>query len=321
MSRSTRKRTWLQIVLLLSLAWALPALAGDETLDELISQVGPDYAEAYLSPLIHGFGINTNTALYHTARIPRSRLTFNFGLVAMAARINDADKSFRLVRSVNLSDLLQPGDDGYGEQGQLVFEGPTVFGDESRKGTVTAYWHGIPVFQQEAINSLVDMDYVLLATPQLSVGGVAGLRATLRWLPSVTMGDMGKLSYKGFGLSYGAGGLLPTLPFDAMVGFFFQSLDVGESLHTSADSYFAAVSKTFALLTVYAGAAKESSTMDVDYTFVGDGSQSTHIAFSVDGAQGGRGTLGATLNLGVKVNAEVAFGKMTTYSAGLLFGI
>jgi hypothetical protein len=59
----------------------------------------------------------------------------------------------------------------------------------------------------------------------------------------------------------------------------------------------------------------------VTYTYQGeDGSTPSDISFSIDGVQTARGTLGATLNLGVKLNAEVGFGKLTTYSAGLLFG-
>jgi len=305
---------------LLVMAWAIPSRAGDENLDELIEQVGQTYAEGYLAPLIHGFGINTNTGLYHTASIPKTRLKFSVGLKAMATRLGDGDKAFQIVETVDLSQFGEPGDPWYGEEGTLVLSGPTVFGDESEKGSVTAYWNGIPIFSQEGVTSLVDMDYVLLLTPEVTVGGIAGLQATLRWLPTMTMGDMGDLSYMGFGAAYGVSNLMPTLPFDAMVGFFFQNLDIGESLRSSASSYYAAVSKSFAVLTVYAGAAKESSSMDVDYTYIGDGSESTHIAFSVDGIQGGRATLGTTLNLGVMVNAEVNFGKMTTYSAGLLFG-
>jgi hypothetical protein len=318
----SRSRGRLIAAALLVMVWAIPSWAGDETLDELIEQVGSTYAEGYLAPLVHGFGINVNTGLYHTAKIPNTRLKFSVGFKTMATKINDADKSFRIVQPVTLDENLgfEPGDDGYGEEGQLVFEGPTVFGDEDEKGTVTAYYHGVPAFQQSGITSLVDMDYVLLITPEVSVGGIAGIEAKLRWLPTMTVGDMGDLNYLGFGVAYGVSNLMPTLPFDARVGFFYQNLGIGEMLQTSGTSFYAAASKSFAMLTVYAGAAKESSSMDVEYTFTSDTSQTSEISFSVDGIQGGRGTLGATLNFGLLVNAEVNFGKLTTYSAGILFG-
>ncbi len=303
-------------VVLLVMLWSVPSWAGDETLDELIEQIGQSYAEGYLAPLIHGFGINTNTGLYHTAKIPKTRLTFNVGFKAMATKITDDDKAFRVLETVDLTPFGMPG-----ETGEVVYEGPTVLGAEDEKGRITAYWNGLPIYQVDTISSLVDMDYVLLATPEISVGGIAGLQATLRWLPTMTMGDFGDLGYFGFGAAYGVSNLMPTLPVDVMVGFFYQNLDIGESLQTSATSYYGAVSKSLTpIITVYAGGAKESSTMDVDYTYIGDGSESEQISFSIDGAQEGRGTIGATLNLGVKVNAEMNFGKLRTYSAGLLFG-
>lgn len=310
----------LALVALFALAWTLPAWAGDESLDEMLEDVGQAYAEGYLAPLIHGFGINQNSALYHTAAIPRTRLTFSFGLKAIASKIGEDDKTFRVVRTVDLSDYLDPGDDGYGEEGQIVFEGPTVFGDDTVNGTMTAYWHGIPVAEEELITSVANMDYVFLVAPELSVGGIAGLRAMVRWMPTVKVGDLGDLSYMGIGVSYGVSHHFPMLPFDAMVGVFFQNLDIGETMSTSASSYYAAVSKSLTpLFTVYAGAAMESSTMDVNYTYI-VGDNSTDISFSVDGAQSGRGTIGATVSLGIKLNAEINFGKMTTYSGGVLFG-
>lgn len=307
--------------ILLSLLWALPSRAGDGALDDLLAPVSQSYAEGYLAPLIHGFGINTNTGLFHTAKIPKTRFTFHVGIKAMATSLNDADKIFRIVRSVDLSDFSDPGDPWYGDDGTLVLEGPTVFGAEDESGRVTAYWNGLPVYQIEGITSLVDLDYVLFATPEVSVGGIAGLRATLCWLPTKTLGDLGDLDYFGFGAAYGVSHFMPTLPVDVSVGFFYQNLDVGESLKTSATSIYGAVSKSVALVTVYAGAAKESSSMDVTYTYQGEGGNTpSDISFSIDGVQTARGTLGATLNLGVKLNAEIGFGKLTTYSAGLLFG-
>ena len=317
---SRNKGRLLAAISLLALAWAMPAMAGEESLDEMLEDVGQAYAEGYLSPLIHGFGINLNTGLYHTAAIPRTRITFNFGVKAMAAKIHDDDKTFRVVQTVDLSDYLEPGDTGYGEQGKLVFEGPTVFGDDTEEGTMTAYYHGIPVLTEELITAVASMDYVLLAAPELSVGGIAGLEATLRWLPTMKAGDLGEISYMGFGASYNVSQYFPVLPLDAKVGLFFQNLDVGESLSSSASSYYVAVSKSLTpLFTAYGGVAMESSSMDVSYTWVRDDTE-TDISFSVDGAQSGRATLGATVSLGLKLNAEVNFGKMTTYSAGLLFG-
>ncbi|MDO9171682.1 MAG: hypothetical protein Q7W29_07620, partial [bacterium] len=92
---------------------------------------------------------------------------------------------------------------------------------------------------------------------------------------------------------------------------------------TDAQSMYLAASRSFALATVYGALSKESSSMDVAYTYTHDVDGSPvddEVNFSVDGIQDSRLTLGATLNLGLKLNAEAGFGDVTTYSAGLLFG-
>jgi len=296
--------------------------SNDDELSQLLSDVGEDYARGYLAPLISGFGINQNSGLYHTAHIPNTGLTIGFAIKGMASKLGDEDKNFRVVRRVDLSDWVDPTDPGYGEEGTIVFEGPTVFGSDeaSDKGRVTAYWHGIPVYQAEGIEGLVDLDYVPLVTPEASVGGLAGFRGTIRWLPDIDIADVGKIKYMGLGVSYSPNAYFPTLPVDVAVGLFTQSLDVGDVVESTAKSYYLAVSKDFTPLTVYAGVAKEESSMDVHYTFEEDDGTTTDIDFSLDGVQEKRTTLGATLNLGLKLNVEMNMGNLTNYSGGLIFG-
>lgn len=306
----------------LLLATALPAIAqddDDDELSELLSDVGEGYARGYLAPLISGFGINQNSGLYHTASIPNTGLTLGFAIKGMASKLEDEDKTFRVSQRMDLSDWVDPGDPGYGQEGTIVFEGPTVFGADDETGSITAYWHGIPVYQEEGIEALVDLDYVPLVTPELSVGGIAGLRGTIRWVPDIDAGDVGKIKYMGLGVSYSPNALLPTLPVDVAVGMFQQSLDIGETIESTASSYYLAVSKNFTPLTVYAGVATEESSMDVHYTYEDDG-ETTEIDFSLDGVQEKRTTLGATLDLGLKLNVEMNMGNLTNYSGGLIFG-
>ncbi len=316
--------------LLLS-AWIAPAAAqdDDEDLGELLQDMGQFYAEGYLAPFISGFGINQNAGLYHTADIPKVGLQLSFGLKAMAAELGDDDRTFSVSRQVDLSDYLDPGDPGYGETGVLVASGPTAFGSEE-DGSLTAYWHGLPVYSESMPGGNIDLDYIPLVAPEFSLGGMGGFRVTMRGVPmEIDIENFGKLKYLGFGLAYSVNSLVPTLPVDVMVGGFTQNLDItydnGDeaSFSASAKSYYAAVSKTFSMLTVYGGVAKEESSMDVAYMYVGDEfdtSDDEEIAFSLDGVQEKRTTLGATLNLGVKVNAEMSMGNMTSYAGGIVLG-
>lgn len=293
---------------------AAPAAA--EELEGLLEDVTAQYAQAYLAPFTHSFGPNLNGGIFHTAAIPRSRLTIDFGVKVTATHLAEADQSFQtVIEDVDLSDY--DGSLAPGTMGDIVMSGPTIFGNDETPGTVSGYVGGVQVFSQDTIEGLVDTRYSPMVVPQASVGGIAGFRATVRWLPEMDLGDVGKTKVFGYGLQWSANTVAPTLPVDVMVGFFNQTVEVGTLIETDASSMFVAASKSFALATLYAGYAKEDSEVDIAYTYSGDGSA---VAFTVDDTQESRFTVGATLNVLAKLNVEMGHGDLTTYTAGLMFG-
>jgi hypothetical protein len=301
---------------LLVLTSVAGALAQDEDFEELLQQVGEDYAKGYAAPFIHGFGPNQNANLFSTAHIPWQGITFGAGIKVMGTRIAEEDQTFRKVlRNVDLTqfdDTLPPG-----TTGTVVMSGPTVFGDTENAGTIQGYAGGVEVFNQEAIAGLIDTRFVPMATPEFYVGGVAGFKALLRWLPEMNLGDYGKTSYMGYGLQWNGNGVLKSLPVDVMIGFFKQKLEVGTLLESTGSSVHLAVSKSWPAFTAYGGYAIESSEMDISYTFEDTGDK---VAFTTEGVQESRFTLGVTLDILAKLNIEMGHGDLTTYSAGLMFG-
>ncbi len=315
---ATSKRQGLMTISLLSLAVLIftwqPVVASD-SLEDLLEQVGEDYAVSYTSPFLYAFGPNQNSGMYQTAHIPWGGLTFGFGVKVMATHLNVADQSFsKNIENVDLGDF---DSDYAGDVGNVVMSGPTLFGDTETNGTITGYLHGIPVFRQETIPGLIDTRFVPLAAPEAYIGGIFGLKATVRYFPELEMGEYGKTKYFGYGLQWSPNGVLPTLPFDVMVGFFDQELKVGTLLETNAKTYFVGASKDFSLLRVYGGFAKDSSDMSVSYQYDADGS---NVSFAVDGTQEKHMTLGVALNFLLGLNLEMNAGDLTTYSGGLMLG-
>lgn len=302
------------LTLVLMTVTKAPVMADDD-LEDLLVQVGEAYATGYVAPFIHAFGANQNTGLYQTAHIPWGRLTFGFGIKMMATNLSDDDQTF----AVNIEDVdLGVYDSGFvGRTGDVIMSGPSIFGDESTPGTITGYMNGLPVFEADVIPGLVDTRYVPLAAPEAYVGGVFGLKATLRYLPEIELGDYGKTNFLGYGMQWSPNGVIEGLPVDVMVGFFTQELDVGELLETNAKSYFLGVSKKYALATVYGGIAKDESDMTVSYT---EQSTNTAIEFEVEGIQESHLTLGVSLNVLMGLNLEINKGDMVTYAGGLMFG-
>jgi hypothetical protein len=298
----------------LSVWVAAPATAGSD-LEELLVQVGQDYATGYSAPLIHGFGPDQNANLFTTAHIPSTGLVFGVGVKAMGTYLAAEDQTFSRVRTnVDLGDY----DPAFaGQTGTVVMAGPTVFGNTDTEGAVIGYANGIEVFRETTIPGLVDTRWVPMVTPEAYVGGIAGLKAIVRYMPSIGT-DVGDVKYWGIGGQWNLNSLAPTLPVDVMIGYMSQRFDVGDIVSADASSLHLAVSKSLPALTIYGGFAKESSSMDVSYVYEGTG---TDVSFSVDGRQETRFTLGATFDILMKLNVEVGHGDLTTYAAGLMFGM
>ncbi len=299
-----------------------PVLAQDDSggdLQGLLEQVGMEYAQAYIEPLVNGFGACQNSGLYTSAHIPVARLTVGVSLKVMGAHMSADDQVFhREIHVDNLNDYLDlnPGDPGYNQSGTIVMEGPTAIGDDSRQGTITGYYNGAAVpSPTEGIEGLINTRWVPLVAPEVSVGGYLGARATVRWLPEIGLGDYGKTKYLGYGLQWSPNQYLPRLPVDVMVGFFKQQIDIGTIVQTDAHSIFAAASRAFGPATVYGGFAAEKSSLEVDYI---EKATDTHVNFKADGKMKFRTTLGVSLHV---IYAEASFGSMTVFSAGVGFGL
>lgn len=328
MRRSLRSLTgWLALGLLAFTLVPGLVLAQDDDgddLESLLQDVGAEYAESYAAPFVHTFGPNLNSNLFHTARIPWSGLTFGIGFKVTAASLSEDDQTFqRVVSGVAFDDYISPSSPYYadlnGRSGDLVMAGPTIFGDPDTEGTIQFYSDGLLLAEIDGIPGLIDTKFVPTLVPELYVGGVFGLKATLRYLPEIDLSDYGKATFMGYGLQWSAAGLLPDLPVDLMAGFSSQKLEIGDLLETTASSFFVGTSKDFAVLTAYAGLAVESSEMTIAYEFEDLGQD---IEIKVDGVQDNRGILGAAFSVpGITINAEVAKGSITTYSAGLMFGM
>ena len=317
--------------LVLALAAAQPPLVQADNLTELLDQVGEEYAKAYVSPFIYAHGVNQNAGIYHTADVGGTGFHLSIGLKVMATQLAEGDQYFRkVIEDVPLGDLL-PDDPIYDpwrdETGDVVMEGPTVFGQTGNEhaGRSTIYVNGIPVYAVDTIPGTIDTRMVPLFAPQATVGRIFGLSGTIRFFPEVDLASYGKTKFFGWGLNWGVNTLLPMLPIDIAIGYFSQELDAGDVLQTDAQSLYLAASKNLSMVTLYGGYAWEQSNMKVSYWFEGYSDsvidvEPHQVGFDVDGIQQNRFTIGATLNLGLKLNAEYSYGEMSTITAGLIFG-
>jgi len=208
-SRRMAVQGMVTVVVLATLALGTVPAAGQD-LEELLTQVGEDYAKAYASPFIYAHGPNQNSNMYSTANIPWSGLTFGIGVKAMATHINETDQTFQKVIEVDDLGVLDPALSG--QSGTVIMSGPTIFGSTSQKGQVQVISNGVVVYERETIEGLLDTRFVPLATPEAYIGGVLGFKGVIRYFPEMDFSGYGKTKYLGYGIQWSASGLLKDFP-------------------------------------------------------------------------------------------------------------
>lgn len=350
------KRAYSYFTMIILGVFIFTGVGKSQDLQKTLSNLSNDAAQAYVGPIISGFGANLNSGWVHKS--PSSKvfgIDIEIGVVAMATMFGDNSKSFStsgkfkfnqkqalaLIQKSNFtSDAAIQEQLAYSlsqQEFSVGISGPTIVGKKAEDvaiafpgATVTAPSIGSRTIPSQIINTgakgfLDGVSALPLAAPQFSIGTVYGTMATFRFLPSVKLGDLGKFSYLGFGLQHNPAMFIPVpLPVDVSAAFFTQSLKVGDIFKASATTFGIYASKTFGWgisITPFAGLAIESSNVDVSYdveypTGVPGQTMKDKIAFSMKGENSTRLTIGASIKLAL-LNLSVDYSLAKYKSASL----
>lgn len=331
----------------------------ESELTKTLKNLTGDAGQAYVAPVISGFGANLNSGWIH--RPPKAvkfGVDIEIGFVAMGTLMGDASKTINtqgqfqfnrsqaeLIVPSNITGVVRTAviNELVTKKFSVNITGPTITGKETDSlkvgfvgGTVAGQVLPSKTITTPVTGYLKDLSIFPLAAPQLSIGTVFGTQAQFRFLPSVKLGDLGEFSYFGFGILHNPGIWLSNpLPVDVSVGFNTQNLKVGDIFKTSATSFGVYASKQFgpgALnITPYAGILFESSTVDVNYNTTIDvpitvgGVTSyiptpTGVSFSLKGENTTRLTVGASLKLAlISLSVDYNIAKYNVISASLSF--
>lgn len=271
-----------------------------QNLDDKISSYGSKNAELYLQPLADAFGASLNSGFFHTARIGKFGLHVKIGVIAMVAPIPEEKKIFEMVD--------EPQYGFYPDPGEMT---ATVFGDEDGGATV----NGV-----EFPGGAFETDYMPLAVPQVTVGGVLGTEATLRYITYTPDDEIGEIKLFGWGVRHSLSQYIPLCPVDIAAGFWRQRFEVGDIVEATATYFGVQASKSLSVLTLYAGAGLEKSSLDIAYDYDNEG-QIERVTFGMEGENSSRVTLGLALDLAVlQIFGDINMAKQTTYSAGVTVG-
>ena len=349
------------ITVIFLFAFIFTGVIKSQTLQETLTKLTGTAGEAYVAPIISGFGANLNSGWVHKS--PSSKvfgIDIEVGVVGMATMFGDNNKSFNTSADFRFSSeqamslinnsaqtsalpLIIKNGIAYEISKQnftVGISGPTIIGDKNSEvsvnfseANITSNNISYKIDKQSiatgAKGFLGDMSALPLAAPQFSFGTVFGTMASVRFLPNVKMGELGELSYFGFGLQHNPAVFLPIpLPVDLSAAFFTQSLKVGDIFKVSATSFGLYASKTFGwgvTITPFAGFAIENSSVDVSY----DVNYATpapgvtipgKIEFTMEGENSTRLTTGASIKLFTfNLTVDYSIAKYKSASLGLNF--
>lgn len=321
-----------------------------------IQSLSSDAAKGYVGPVIGGFGSNLNTGWVTKAPSPvKFSFSLNLKIIAMGTVIEDGQKTFSTIGSVNFTDqqatdiAAQAANGNTTLQSQIKqallsqpwnvkISGPTIMGADDQYVTLD--------FQGQQVQNTTLPNYALTdvkgylnnlslfptATLQLGIGTFYGTNIAIRWFPKVNIKDLGDFTYWGFGIMHNpAVWLNEQFPVDIALGYFYQDLKVGSIFETKANMLGIYASKTYGdiiAFTPYVALTEESSTTTIQYDYTYDvtsGSttitETQPISFEMDGANSMGFTVGAAFKLAIlNLNIDYKFANVKTASAGLTFG-
>jgi len=286
------------VLFFLMCLWIAPAGAQFKT---ALERYTGDNAAGYLRPLVTALGNDFNRGWYHSAHIPRHGFYLRFGANAMMAFIAKDDRTYQ----ATTEGAFAP---------KRTVAAPSVVGDTKAiavagTGGTTYYFPGG-----------FDIQSVLFATPQLTIGAIAGTELTFRYLAlEIGEAEIGDVNLFGAGLRHSISQYFGDFPIAIAAGVFYQRFKLGgDFIDATAMHYGLQAGKSFSLLTLYAGFGFDTANIKVEYEPASTPGE--RLKLDVDAENGARATLGANLKLAIfNLNADYSVGAQSAFSAG--FGL
>jgi len=304
MRRSMRNRRcpWLAPLVVLGCALACGGAARAQ-LDVNLGGLDEVNAEGYLLPLRGALSSSLASGTFRTGYIPSDGFHFSIGVEAMSVGFDDEDRLFK---------PSNPPGFVASEDRQV----PTVIGDTK---SVTVAGEG---GTERPFPGGFDMEYLVLAAPELRIGSYLGTRAILRYIV-VELGDadLGDLSLFGIGAEHSLSQYVPTLPFHAAAGVMYQSFKIGDVLSSSLIQLRVTGSRPVAqYLEPYVGVGYDSFALKGEYTYKVEG-QDTDIELELDRESSLHAVVGVNLHLGgFTIHSEYNLAAESGVTVGFGFG-
>ncbi len=281
------------------------------------------YGEKYLEPFTTAFGSNLNSGF-----VGGLKLDSKLGPLPVGVNIYAGVKFSGLILNSEDQYFDLTYKDKYKYNGQdvdatfVVKNAPTVFGSTT-PSVADVYVNNVKVGTQELIGGVANTKFVPLFIPQLGIGSIYGTDVVVRYFPTLSLGNYGRIGFTGFAIRHNFSSYIPKMPFDIALQGGYQNFNVenedgSKIINANATFINLQFNKNIALFSIYGAAQYENFSIDVSYIYTNPFAGEIPVNFTQKGDSHFRGILGASFHLfPVVINADLNFGKRFIFTAGI----
>jgi hypothetical protein len=251
------------------------SIATAQDLSGQLSKMGAQAISGYLSPAFLGWATDLNSASFHSADL-HDLFGFDVQVKIAANLVKDENKSYTFIpeSQYNLGGVILNRGTDYAN----TITAPTLFGDNndailsinnSTTGSIARQ-----ALNGKALITLpkgLKLPFAGVPLPWLqgSLGLPFGFEVTGRFLPTIKLGDAGKINLTGFGIRYSVDQWIPLCPVNIAVHFMTTKFSLKDSVDNDlitgkGTSYGLEISKRLLFITLYAGYQMESGSVTLN---------------------------------------------------------
>lgn len=311
------------LLLLIVITLSVSGKLYSQTLPDQLIKTAGQYGEKYLEPFTTAFGSNLNSGF-----IGGLKLDSKLGPLPVGVNIYAGLKFSGLILNSDDQYFDLTYQDRYKYNGQdvnatfVVKNAPTVFGSTT-PANADIYVNGAKVNTQQLIGGVTNTKFVPLFVPQLGIGSIYGTDVVVRYFPTLSLGNYGRIGFTGFAIRHNFSSYIAKMPFDIALQGGYQNFNVEKEdgsriINANATFLNLQFNKNIAMFSIYGAAQYENFSIDVSYIYTNPYTGEIPVNFEQKETGNFRGILGASFHLfPVVVNADLNFGKRFIFTAGI----
>jgi hypothetical protein len=267
------------------------------SIDDVVDSYVGENAEPFVQPLADIFTSSINTGVWEWSTIDQG-FYLRLKLQGMVSFPTESMRTFTGRTTGDFSPM----------QTAIV---PTIIGDD-RSVTVRGDNNETYIFPGG-----LDMERVILGTPQITIGGFLNSELTARFLAFPIGDDMDRVRFYGIGGRHAISNYFTDAPVDFSVGYMYHHTEAGDYLNSDQHLVSAHIGKSGRILSGQFSVGYQVSDSDVHYTY-DDGETEQEVNLNLTNTNPFIMEAGLGVKLGpVMASSSISYSEHVAIAAGL----